>query len=141
MHKEIILGIPFLAIFYPFKVDSEGIKTIYKGQNICFKFTNPIQTKELNTLQNEEVNLIQKKKQHTKFISKEIHYKRIEENLLQKAIQTRMEKIKNQIETELCSSIPNAFWDIKKHKVSLPYIDGFDEAQIATKVRPIQMNA
>ena len=86
MHKEIILGIPFLAIFYPFKVDSEGIKTIYKGQNICFKFTNPIQTKELNALQNEEVNLIQKKKQHIKFISKEIHYKRIEENLLQKAV-------------------------------------------------------
>ena len=32
----------------------------------------------------------------------------MEENLLQKDIQTRIENIKNQIETNLCSSIPNA---------------------------------
>ena len=82
MHTEIILGTPLLALLYLFKIDSEGIKTVYKVQNICFKFTSPIQNKELNILQNEEVNLIQKKKQHIKFISKEIHYKRIEENLL-----------------------------------------------------------
>ena len=60
-----------------------------------------MQTKELNILKNEEVNLIQKKKQHIKFISKEIHYKRIEENILQKKVQTTIEKIKNQIETKL----------------------------------------
>ena len=60
-----------------------------------------MQTKELNILKNEEVNLIQKKKQHIKFISKEIHYKRIEENILQKEVQTTIEKIKNQIETKL----------------------------------------
>lgn len=47
------------------------------------------------------MNLIQKKKQHIKFISKEIHYKRIEENILQKKVQTMIEKIKNQIETKL----------------------------------------
>ena len=57
-----------------------------------------------------------------KFISKKTHYKRIEETLSQKEIQTRIEKIKNQIETDLCYSIPNAFWDRKKHKVFLPYI-------------------
>ena len=60
-----------------------------------------MQTKELNILKNEEVNLIQKKKQHIKFISKEIHYKRIEENILQKEVQTTIEKIENQIETKL----------------------------------------
>ena len=70
-----------------------------------------------------------------------MHYKRIEENLLQREAQTRIEKIKNQIETNLCSSIPNTFWDRKKHKVSLPYVEGFDENQISTKARPIQMNA
>ena len=59
----------FILIFYLFKVDDEGVKTVYKGQ-----------TKELNIFQNEEVNLIQKKKQHIKFLNKEIHYKRIEEN-------------------------------------------------------------
>ena len=50
-------------------------------------------------------------------------------------------KIKNQIETNLCSSIPNALWSRKQHKVSLPYVDGFDENQIPIKARPIQMNA
>ena len=32
------------------------------------------------------------------------------------------------------------FWNRKKHKVSLPYVDEFDESQIPTKARPIQMN-
>ena len=40
----------------------------------------------------------------------------------------------------MCSSIPNAFWNRKKHKVSLPSIEGFDENQISIKIRPIQMN-
>ena len=65
----------FILIFYPFKLTNEEVKTIYKGQ-----------TKVLNIFQNEEVNLAQKKKQHIKFINKEIHYKRIEENILQNDI-------------------------------------------------------
>ena len=117
------------------------LKLFIKEKIICLKFTNSLKIKELNILQDNEVNLIQKKNQHIKLIRKEIHCKRIEENLLQKEVQTRIEKIKNQIETELCSSIPNAFWNRKKHKVLLPYIDGFDEYQIPTKARPIQMNA
>ena len=62
MNKEIILETPFLALLYLFKVDDEGIKTIHKGQNICFKFINSLKIKELNVLQDNEVNLIQKKK-------------------------------------------------------------------------------
>ena len=65
----------FILIFYPFKVDDEEVKTIYKGK-----------TKVLNIFQNEKVNLIERKKQHIKFINKEIHYKRIEENILQNDI-------------------------------------------------------
>ena len=65
----------------------------------------------------------------------------MKENPLQKDIQTRIKKIKNQIEIDLCSSIPNVFWNRKQHKVSLSYIEGFDENQIPAKARPIQMNA
>ena len=65
----------FILIFYPFKVDDEEVKTIYKGK-----------TKVLNIFQNEKVNLIERKKQHIKFINKEIHYKRIEENIIQNDI-------------------------------------------------------
>ena len=34
MNKDIILGTPFLALLYLFKIDDEGIKTIYRGQSI-----------------------------------------------------------------------------------------------------------
>ena len=121
MNKEIILAPLFLSLLYPFRVDEEGIKTVLDQQEICFKFISSPKIKELNILDNQ-VNLIQKKKQQIKFLRKEIYYKRIEENLLQKDIQTRVEKIKNQIEKDLYSSIPNAFWNRKKHKVSLPYV-------------------
>ena len=70
----------------------------------------------------------------------EIHHRRIEENLLNKDIQIKVEKIKKQIEQDLCSSVPNAFWNRKKHKVSLPYVEGFDETQLPIKEKPIQMN-
>ena len=70
INKEIILGIPFLALLYPFRVDEEGLKTVYKGQEICFKFISSLKMKELNILEDNEVNLIQKKKQHIKLISK-----------------------------------------------------------------------
>ena len=139
MNKEMILGTPFLSLLYPLTVDKEGIKTIYENQEICFYFLNAPKIKELNFVDNQ-VNLIQKKKQQIKFLGKEIHHKRIEENILNKDIQIKVEKIKKQIEQDLCSSIPNAFWNRKKHKVSLPYVEGFDETQIPTKARPIQMN-
>ena len=124
MNKEMILGTPFLSLLYPLTVDKEGIKTIYENQEICFYFLNALEIKELNFVDNQ-INLIQNKKQQIKFLGKEIHHKIIEENLLNKDIQTKVEKIKKQIEQDLCSSVPNAFRNRKKHKVSLPYVEGF----------------
>ena len=42
---------------------------------------------------------------------------------------------------DVCSDVPNAFWHRKKHIVNLPYIKDFNEKNIPTKTRPIQMNA
>ena len=77
MNKKIILGTPFLNLLYPFRVDAEGIKTVFEEQEVCFKFLEPPKIKELNNLDNQ-INLNQKKKQQIKFLGKEIHYKRIE---------------------------------------------------------------
>ena len=55
-------------------------------------------------------------------------------------MQERIKQIKKQIETNLCSSIPNAFWNRKQHMVSLPYEKDFNEKQIPTKARQIQMS-
>jgi hypothetical protein len=38
------------------------------------------------------------------------------------------------------SKTPTAFWHRKKHTVSLPYVKDFDEGNITTKARPIQMS-
>ena len=44
------------------------------------------------------------------------------------------------IKRKICSDLPNAFWERKKHIISLPYEKGFDERNIPTKARPAQMN-
>ena len=51
---------PFLALLYHFRVDEEGIKTVFDKQEICFKFISSPKIKELNALKNQ-VNLIKKK--------------------------------------------------------------------------------
>lgn len=48
--------------------------------------------------------------------------------------------LKKNIEENLYSFVPNVFWDRKEHKVSLPYIAGFNEINILIKVISIQMN-
>ena len=55
-------------------------------------------------------------------------------------MQERIKQIQKHIETNLCSSIPNAFWNRKQHMVSLPYEKDFNEKQIPTKARQIQMS-
>jgi len=44
------------------------------------------------------------------------------------------------IQSTICSDLPHAFWNQKKHIVDLPYEKDFREKQIPTKARPIQMN-
>ena len=41
---------------------------------------------------------------------------------------------------DVCFDILNAFWHRKRHIVNLPYIKDFNEKNIPTKARPIQMN-
>ena len=48
--------------------------------------------------------------------------------------------LQKEIESTICSEIPNAFWERKKHVVDLPYEKDFNEKEIPTKARPIQMN-
>ena len=52
----------------------------------------------------------------------------------------KIEAFKQQIEIEICSNLPTAFWHRHQHIVQLPYEKIFNERQIPTKARPIQMN-
>uniref|UniRef100_M1DL10 Zinc knuckle family protein n=1 Tax=Solanum tuberosum TaxID=4113 RepID=M1DL10_SOLTU len=42
---------------------------------------------------------------------------------------------------DICADLPSAFWNQKKHIVTLPYEDNFSEDDIPTKSCPCQMNA
>ena len=55
-------------------------------------------------------------------------------------IQKKIYDFKTLIEKEICADLPSAFWNRKQHLVDLPYENSFDEKQIPTKARPIQMN-
>ena len=136
---QIVLGTPFLTQLYPFQIDSQGLRTKYNDQEILFEFIKGIEVRKINQVQ-DFISLLQQKQKQVKFLTTEIKYKRIEENLKSEKIQERIKQIHQQIETNLCSSIPNAFWNRKQHMVSLPYEKDFNEKQIPTKARPIQMN-
>ena len=86
------------------------------------------------------ITLIQRKQAHINFLSNEIQYKKVEEQLLEDKVQKRIKEIQDIFQKEICYDLPNAFWFQKKHEISLPYIQNFDESKIPTKIRPIQMN-
>ena len=112
---QIVLGTPFLTQLYPFQMDKQGLKAKFNNQEILFEFIRGIEVKEINQVQ-DFISLLQQKQKQVKFLKKEI-----QDNLKSQQIQDRIKQIQQQIENNLCSSIPNAFWNRKQHMVSLPY--------------------
>nr|KAJ0196451.1 hypothetical protein LSAT_V11C700382540 [Lactuca sativa] len=55
-------------------------------------------------------------------------------------IQNKITGLKLKFEKNVCSNIPNAFWNRKQHIVKLPYIKKFNEKDIPSKSRAIHMN-
>jgi len=88
----------------------------------------------------KQINLLHEKKRHIQFLQNEIVYKKIEERLQQPSIQKKIHELYELFQNEVCSDLPNAFWQRKKHIISLPYEKDFSEKNIPTKARPIQMN-
>ena len=73
-------------------------------------------------------------------LNKETQYKRIEKQLQTSNIQKIVQEFQEKIEKEICETNPTTIWHRKKYEVSLPYIEGFNERNISTKARPMQMN-
>ena len=67
-------------------------------------------------------------------------YERIADQLTDLILNHKIEVFRQQIETEICSNLPTAFWLRHWHIVQLPYEKDFNEKQIPTKARPTQMN-
>ena len=133
-----------MCLLYPFTTDSEGITTHPFGQPVKFKFLRSPKPKDINSLKkvsiSKTLNLIQAKTQHLKYLSMELSYKRADEKLSSKSYQADIRKFEEELKQEVCSDLPTAFWHRKKHEVALPYVKDFQEKNIPTKARPIQMS-
>ena len=91
-----------------------GVHIEILGKIISFKFVNPIYQKDLSLLQNslilKQINLLYEKKKHIQFLQNEIVYKKIEERLPQPSIQQKIHELYELFKNEVCSDLPNAFW-------------------------------
>ena len=74
-------------------------------------------------------------------MKRKISFHRTEQFLQSPKVIEKVTEVKNKIEKELCSDLPIAFWDRKKYLVDLFYKKDFDDGQIPTKARSIQMSA
>ncbi|KAL4179353.1 hypothetical protein AMTRI_Chr13g119620 [Amborella trichopoda] len=136
LSQSVILGVPFFTLLYPLTIDETRISSTIQNIPIHFNFIHKPKVKELNNVESK----LRDKERFLCTLKQEIKYKVIEEQLQISSIQQKIQALQQQIETSVCSEHPNAFWERKKHSISLPYESGFDEKQIPTKARPIQMN-
>ena len=79
-------------------------------------------------------------KNKIQFLQQEIKYQQIEQQLHDPQMISKIKNLETELLNQLCSELPNAFWERKKHIVEIPYEKDFNEKQIPTKGRPIQMN-
>ena len=88
----------------------------------------------------DSLNLIHAKTKHLNFLKQEVRYKKIAKQLSNKLLQSKIDNYHKVLINDVCSDIPNAFWNRKKHIVNLPYVKDFNEKNIPPKAHPIQMN-
>ena len=79
--------------------------------------------KEIQQLQQLacSINLIQNKQKHIQFLKQDLNNLRIQEQLEKGLFRNQQKEIEDKF-NDVCSSVPNAFWDRKRHIVTLPYI-------------------
>ena len=85
--------------------------------------------------------MIHAKFKHLNFLKQEVRYKKIAKQIFDKLLQSKIDNFQKMLINDVCFDVPNGFWHRKKHIVDLPYVKDFDEKNIPTKARPIQMNA
>ena len=81
-------------------------------------------------------NAIEYKEKFVEEISEEIKTIKISKQHEGKDFQDKVKEFQKEIENEVYSTIPTAFWHKKKY-VNLPYIKDFNEEKIPTKAGSI----
>jgi hypothetical protein len=138
LQQQVILGTPFLNMIMPInKIDPTGIYSRVQDHEIIYPFVTDPETRIIQELQG----FLQNKEKQLNFLQKEIQIMDINQKLQSPGLQEKIKEIENQFLKEVCSDLPNAFWDRKRHIVSLPYNQDFNEKHIPTKARPSQMKS
>ena len=141
---KVILRLTFITLIYPFKTEYDGIITYLFDEPVKFNFLSNPEILTLKAFQENNISkalaCIQAKTKQITFLQEEINFKRIENQLQNSFLQQKIKTFEQKIMKEICSDIPTAFWHRKKHIISLPYIKEFNEKNIPTKARPIQMS-
>ena len=122
---------------YPFTVNEQGITS--RGN--LFEFINPIKNKEIKNIQESDeefISLISNKNTQIRLLQKEIQYEKIEQKI--KTYKKEVLKIEKEFLEEVCAEVPTAFQERNSFEVSLPYVEEFEEKNIPTKAKPVQMN-
>ena len=105
MTKPLILRTPFITLLYPFQVIDEGVQITILGNTIFFPFIYLLMKNKMHQVQsdsiNKKINLIQRKEVHINFLSKEIQYKKVEEQLLEDKVQKRIKEIQDLFQKEI----------------------------------------
>lgn len=84
---------------------------------------------------------IMAKNRQINFLKEEVNISTIDEKLENPKLKEKIQMFLNRFSLNICDEHPNAFWDRKKHIITLPYEEDFNESKIPTKARPCQMNS
>uniref|UniRef100_A0A7N0VGW1 CCHC-type domain-containing protein n=1 Tax=Kalanchoe fedtschenkoi TaxID=63787 RepID=A0A7N0VGW1_KALFE len=136
--NQVILGTPFLKQIFPIThIDDKYFEGTFQNQKVQFQFITEPQTKVLNEIKD----IIFQKYNQINFLKSEVTIHNIEIDLKNPRLIDKIKRLQDILSLEICNDHPNAFWNRKKHIVSLPYEESFKERDIPTKSRPCQMNS
>ncbi|KAG9450352.1 hypothetical protein H6P81_010317 [Aristolochia fimbriata] len=138
LSNKVILGTPFLLNILPFSVTKEAIITTNLGEPYHFAFLSAPTSRDLLSITSE---LLNEKEQYLCSLKVDLTSKQIELALQNPTFLERKQSFLKELLRDVCSDVPNAFWNRKQHIVSLPYESEFSEQDIPTKARPCQMNS
>jgi hypothetical protein len=82
MTDKVVLGIPFIAMLYPFTAELDGVSTVKMGIPVKFHLASKFEI----DVSHRSVNLISAKIKHLNFLQQEVKYKRISEQLADKLL-------------------------------------------------------
>lgn len=99
-------------------VDQKGITSIINNKRITFEFITDPHTRMIS----EVKDILLKKEKQICFLKEEVDLLNITSQLKKPEIQNQIKLIDQQFRDEICNDLPNAFWDRKKHVISLPYL-------------------